>query len=61
MIQRFIIRATSNGKPHTVTWDHFSKEKAVQDFLQNRSLVLYPDTVIHTVDELGPIHLLESN
>lgn len=51
-INRYIIHATSDGKPHTATIDHYTRFAAVQMFTVQS---LWTDTVIDTVDELGPI------
>ncbi len=58
-IYRFIIHATSEGLPHTATWDYYSREGAEQGFLENARM-LFKDTVIDSVEELGPIHLLDA-
>jgi hypothetical protein len=55
-INRFVIHATSEGKPHTATIDHYTRFAAVQMFTVQS---LFSDTVINTVDELGPIDLLD--
>ena len=55
-INRFVINATSEGKPHTATIDHYTRFAAVQMFTVQS---LFSDTVINTVDELGPIDLLD--
>ena len=54
-IKRFVIHATSEGKPHTATIDHYTRGAAVQMFAVQS---LWSDTVIDTVDELGPIDQL---
>ena len=56
-IQRFIIHATSEGKPHTATIDHYTRFAAVQMFTVQS---LFSDTVINSVEELGPIDLLDA-
>ena len=56
-IQRFIIHATSEGKPHTATIDHYTRFAAVQMFTVQS---LFSDTVINSVEELGPVHLLDA-
>ena len=33
-INRYVIHATSDGKPHTATWDCYSRFEAVQLFMQ---------------------------
>ena len=54
-INRYVIHATSDGKPHTETWDCYSRFQAVQMFI---AASLWTDTEVHTVDELGPVHEL---
>lgn len=56
-LYRFIIHATSEGKPHTATWDYPTKGGAVKGFLENARL-MFPDVVINSVEELGPVHQL---
>ena len=58
-IYRFIIHATSEGLPHTATWDYPTREGAEQGFLENARM-LFKDTVINSVEELGPIDLLDA-
>tara|TARA_Y100000015_G_C2332348_1_gene61844 strand:- start:56 stop:238 length:183 start_codon:yes stop_codon:yes gene_type:complete len=58
-IYRFIIHATSEGLPHTATWDYPTREGAVQGFLENARM-LFKDTVINSVEVLGPVHLLDA-
>ena len=55
-INRYIIHATSEGKPHTATIDHYTRFAAVQMFTVQS---LWSDTVINSVDELGPIEDLD--
>lgn len=55
-INRYVIHATSDGKPHTATIDHYTRFAAVQMFTVQS---LWADTVIDTVDELGPIEELD--
>ena len=55
-ISRFVIHATSEGKPHTATIDHYTRFAAVQMFTVQS---LFSDTVINSVDELGPIDELD--
>ena len=56
-LYRFIIHGTSEGKPHTATWDHYTRQGAEQGFLENARM-LFKDTVINSVDELGPVDAL---
>ena len=56
-LYRFIIHATSEGKPHTATWDYPTKGGAVKGLLENARL-MFPDVVINSVEELGPVHQL---
>ena len=56
-LYRFIIHATSEGKPHTATWDYPTKGGAVKGFLEKARL-MFPDVVINSVEELGPVHQL---
>ncbi len=58
-IYRFIIHGTSEGLPHTATWDYPTREGAEQGFLDNARM-LFKDTVINSVEELGPVHLLDA-
>nr|BAR35323.1 hypothetical protein [uncultured Mediterranean phage uvMED] len=51
-INRFVIHATSEGKPHSATIDHYSRFAAVQMFTAQS---VFSDTVINSIDELGPI------
>ena len=51
-LNRYIIHATSNGKPHTATIDHYTRFAAVQCFSTQS---LWTDTKINSIDELGPI------
>ena len=55
-INRYVIHATSEGKAHTATIDHYTRFTAVQMFTVQS---LFSDTVIDTVDELGPIEDLD--
>jgi len=55
-INRYVIHATSEGKPHTATIDHYTRFSAVQMFTVQS---LFSDTVINSIDELGPIDLLD--
>ena len=57
-INRYVIRATSEGKPHTEVWDCYTRGQAVQMFT---AATLWSDTEIHTVEELGPIDELSPN
>lgn len=57
-IYRFIIHATSDGEPHTATWDYPTKGGAVRGFLENARM-MFIDTVINSIDELGPVDLLD--
>ena len=57
-LYRFIIHATSEGKPHTATWDYPTRRGAEQAFLENARM-MFNDTVIDSVDELGPIDELD--
>ena len=51
-INRYVIRAISEGKPHTEVWDCYNRTQAVQMFT---AASLWSDTEVHTVEELGPI------
>jgi len=51
-INSYIIHATSEGKPHTATIDHYSRGEAIYLFHINSP---FSDTVIQSVEELGPI------
>ena len=55
-INRYVIHATSEGKPHTATFDHYTRFAAVQMFTAQS---IFSDTVINSVDELGPIDELD--
>ena len=55
-VNRYIIHATSEGKPHTATIDHYTRFAAVQMFTVQS---IFSDTVVNTVDELGPIEDLD--
>ena len=55
-INRYVIHATSEGKPHTATIDHYTRFAAVQMFTTQS---LWTDTVVQSVDELGPIDELD--
>ena len=57
-INRYVIHATSEGKPHTEVWDCYTRGQAVQMF--NVS-TLWSDTVIHSIEELGPIDALSAD
>ena len=57
-INRYVIHATSEGKPHTETWDCYSRGQAVQLFTTS---TLWSDTVINTVEELGPVNELDDH
>ena len=52
ILNRYIIHATSEGKPHTATIDHYTRFAAVQMFTAGN---VFSDTVINSIDELGPI------
>ena len=56
-LYRFIIHATSEGKPHTATIDHYTRFAAIQMFTVQS---LFSDTVVNSVEELGPIDLLDA-
>ena len=58
-LYRFIIHATSDGQSHTATWDYPTREGAEQGFLENARM-LFKDTVINSVEVLGPVHLLDA-
>ena len=58
-LYRFIIHGTSEGLPHTATWDHYTRKGAEQGFLENARM-LFKDTVINSVEVLGPVHLLDA-
>jgi len=51
-LNRYVIHATSEGKPHTAAWDCYSRVQAVQMFT---AASLWSDTVVQSVDELGPV------
>jgi len=51
-LNRYVIHATSEGKPHTAAWDCYSRVQAVQMFT---AASLWSDTVVNSVDELGPV------
>lgn len=55
-INRYVIHGTSDGKPHTETWDCYNRFEALLMFTTS---TLWSDTEIHTVDELGPVHELD--
>jgi hypothetical protein len=57
-LNRYIIHATSEGQPHTATWDYFTKGGAVRGFLENARM-MFTDTVIYSVEELGPVDELD--
>ena len=54
-INRYVIHATSEGKPHTAVWDCYNRFQAVQLFTAS---TLFSDTVVNSVEELGPIDAL---
>ena len=56
MISRFIIHALSEGKPHTAIIDHYSRGQALYHFYRDN--LFAHDTIVRSVEELGPIHLL---
>jgi hypothetical protein len=58
VINRYVIHATSEGKPHTAVWDHYTRFQAIQMFTVSS---LFSDTVINWVEELGPIDALPTN
>jgi len=51
-INRYVIRATSEGKPHTEVWDCYNRTQAVQMFT---AASLWSDTIVSSVEELGPV------
>lgn len=51
-IERYIIHALSEGKPHTATVDHYSRGDALHCFYTSTP---FKDAVIQSVEELGPI------
>lgn len=54
-INRYVIRATSEGKPHTEVWDCYNRTQAVQMFT---AASLWSDTIVNSVEELGPVRQL---
>lgn len=54
-LNRYVIHATSDGKPHTAAWDCYSRVQAVQMFT---AASLWSDTIVNSVDELGPVEEL---
>ncbi len=55
-IKRFVIHATSEGKPNTATVEHYTRAAAIEEF---KRWDFFADTVIRTIDELGPIDDLD--
>ena len=53
MINRYIIHALTEGKPHTATIDHYSRGEALHLFYINSPFNTLP--VVQSVDELGPL------
>ena len=51
-IERYIIHALSEGKPHTSTVDHYSRGEALYCFYTSTP---FKDAVIQSVEELGPL------
>jgi len=51
-INRYTIHALSEGKPHSASIDHYSRGQALYLFYSSS---LFSDTVVQSVDELGPI------
>jgi hypothetical protein len=53
VINRFIIHALTEGKPHTATIDHYTRGEALWLFYVNSPFDTMP--VVQSVDELGPL------
>ena len=51
-IQRYIIHALSEGKPHTATIDHYSRGNALYCFYTSTP---FKAAVIQSVEELGVV------